>query len=224
MLIALLGATAVAVSLLSLVPQVRTARRTRVTDGISPGSTGLAVLACALWVAYAAGVADLAQVANNAAGLVLFALLAQVLGATGAVGRWWCPAVVAGSLALAALASVALPSTAAATVASAVGLLSRVPQVRVALSGTSLLGLDPWSVLLGALTPALWVVYGLAVADGVLVAGNVAAFGLAAVVGARRLPPRRTVRSLADGRLGPAVARAAAPVAVRFPSPALAAA
>lgn len=214
---AALGTLAVLVSVLSLVPQVVRALRTRTTDGLSSGSTALALLSCAQWSAYGLGVLDLAQVANNAVSLVLYAMLAYALTVTGGVHRWFWQSVLLGSVVSAAAVALLLSPAAAAGVAAVTGLASRVPQVQVALSADSLVGLDPWAVQLAALNPALWVVYGVVVADPLLAVANTLGCALACIVGWRRLPPRRTLRVLAEGRLGSAVARAVSPVAARFP-------
>lgn len=204
-------------SLFTQVPQVLRALRTRVTDGLSTGTLALSLIGCAQWCAYGIGVLDLAQIVNNVINLVLLSLLAYALVLAGVMHRWQAVGLLlaAGGIA-AAVAGLASP-VAAAAVATTIGLGAKLPQVRIALSGAPLWGLDPWTVLLGFVSPALWIGYGLVVGDHVVVASSTISGMLSAVIVWRRLPPRRTLWSLAAGRLGPRVARAVAPLCARFP-------
>lgn len=91
------------------------------------------------------------------------------------------------------------------------------PQTRLAVSGAPLWGLCPWSTLLAWLAMAAWVAYGCVVGDhGVAVCSAVALSMQSAIV-AYRLPARRTLDSLAGGRLGGGVAQLVSPASVRFP-------
>jgi uncharacterized protein with PQ loop repeat len=214
---ALFGVVAVSLSVLTQIPQVLRALRTRVTDGLSTGTLALSLLGCSHWCAYGFGVLDAAQITNNVANLLLLSLLAHALVLAGAMRRWQGPALLLGSVGLAvAVAGLASPMAAAA-VATTIGLCAKVPQVRIALSGAPLWGLDPWTVLLGCVSASLWTGYGLSVGDAVVVGSSTLSGLLSAVIVWRRLPPRRTLWSLSEGRLGPRVARAAAPLSHRFP-------
>lgn len=100
-----------------------------------------------------------------------------------------------------------------AAAASTLSIAKMLPQLRLALSSASMFGLCPWSTLLGLLSAVLWLGYGLSVTDVAVTVTSFVASGLSAVVTVRRLPPRRTLQSLANGRLGSGVARAVAPLA-----------
>ena len=217
LLAALFGSIAVLLSLLTQIPQVRHALRTGITAGLSTGTLALSLFGCAQWCAYGFGVLDLAQIINNLVSLVLFSLLAYALVQAGAIRRWQGMALPLGAVGIAAaMVALASPAT-AALVATAVSVCAKVPQVRIALSGAPLWGLHPWTVLLGVVGPSLWICYGLAVGDVVVVAASAVSGALAAVIVWRRLPLRRTLWSLSAGRLGPRVARALTPIAARFP-------
>lgn len=204
-------------SVLTQIPQVLRALRTRVTDGLSTGTLALSLLGCSQWCAYGFGVLDPAQITNNLANLLLLSLLAHALVLSGAMRRWQGPVLLLGSLGLgAAVATLASPMAAAA-VATSIGLCAKLPQVRIALSGAPLWGLDPWTVLLGLLSASLWIGYGLSAGDAVVAASSALSGVLSGIIVWRRLPPRRTLWSLSRGRLGPRIARAVAPISLRFP-------
>jgi uncharacterized protein with PQ loop repeat len=214
---ALFGVVAVSLSVLTQIPQVLRALRTRVTDGLSTGTLALSLLGCSQWCAYGFGVLDLAQITNNLINLVLLSLLGHALVRAGAMRRWHGPALLVGSIGLAAAVTGFASPMAAAAVATTIGLCAKVPQVRIALSGAPLWGLDPWTVLLGCVSASLWIGYGLSVGDAVVVGSSALSGCLSGILVWRRLPPRRTLWSLAEGRLGPRVARAATPISLRFP-------
>lgn len=104
-------------------------------------------------------------------------------------------------------------------IGSVIGSVRLVPQLRLALSGQPLWGLDPWAVQLALGSSGIWLAYGLAATDIAVISSA----GLAAIMNtaicARRLPPRRTLRSIADGRIGPHAARYATPVATLVRAP-----
>ena len=204
-------------SLLTQLPQVLRARRTGITDGLSTGSLALSLLCCALWCSYGFGALDLAQIANNLVGLVLLSLLAHALVLAGVLRLWQGLSLLMGSVGAAASLATLTSPVAAAAVATAIGTCAKVPQVRIALSGAPLWGLHPWTVLLGMVGPAIWIGYGLTVGDGVVVLSSTVSGALATIIVWRRLPPRRTLWSLAAGRLGPRVAKAAAAICARLP-------
>lgn len=207
---ALFCSVAVTLSLLTQVPQVLRALRTRVTDGLSTGTLALSLLCCASWCAYGMAVLDVAQVANNVVNLALLALLAHALVLAGALRRWQGVVLVAGSVGAAtSVANLTTPVT-AATMAATIGFGAKVPQVRVALSGAPLWGLAPLSVVVGFVSPTLWAGYGPVTGDVVVFVASLVSGTLSAIILWRRLPPRRTLGSLSTGRLGPRVARVAA--------------
>ncbi|MDN4162179.1 PQ-loop domain-containing transporter [Nocardioides abyssi] len=208
---------AVTLSLLTQLPQVHRALRTRVTDGLSTGTLGLSLLCCASWCAYGMAVLDVAQVANNVVNLALLALLAHALVLAGALRRWQGVVLVAGSVGTASAVAQLTSPVAAATMAATIGFGAKVPQVRVALSGAPLWGLAPLSVVLGFVSPALWAGYGFVTGDPVVLVASLVSGALSAVILWRRLPPRRTLGSLSTGRLGPRVARVAAVVETHLP-------
>jgi hypothetical protein len=91
------------------------------------------------------------------------------------------------------------------------------PQARLALSRVPLWGLDPWATALGWVGGLLWAAYGVAVGDSAMALCSIVALALQSVVVGFRLPPRRTLHSIAHGRLGPLAAQVAGSVAGRFP-------
>jgi uncharacterized protein with PQ loop repeat len=95
--------------------------------------------------------------------------------------------------------------------------LRMVPQARLALSRAPLWGLCPWATILAWVGMALWLVYALMVGDIALALCSAVGVVMQGAVLAYRLPPRRTLASLAAGRLGAPVATFVAPVAARFP-------
>lgn len=208
----------VSVSLVSMVPQVLRARRTRVTEGLSTATVLLTLAVFALWATYGIGIADWAQIVNNVVGLGLYLLLADVVAVeTGVIKRWHGPAVALAVLIVSAAGAAIAAPVAAAAVGTALGLVTKVPQVHLALRNGPLWGLDPWAVILGLATAVLWLIYGLVVADVAVIVSSVIGSALQLVIVWRRLPVRRTADSLANGRLGDRVSALFSPVATRFP-------
>ena len=214
-----LGAAASSFSLSAVVPQVVRAARTRCVDGLSWASTVLSLATFTLWCVYAVAVADRVQVVNNFLALGLLVALAVVSVRAGGAGRasWVAAAAVLGSAAVAVATVDVFNSFVLAMAATAVSSLRMVPQTRLALSRTPLTGLDPWATMLAWVGMVLWAGYGLVVGDlGVMLCSLIAAVMQSTILWVR-LPPRRTVATLAGGRLGGGVARVAAPVSRRFP-------
>jgi uncharacterized protein with PQ loop repeat len=216
-----LGAVASFFSLSSTVPQVLRAFRVRSADGLSWSALLMNLAALVLWGVYAGVVADQVQlVYNTVSFLLVVALTLAVLRARGC-GRW--------SGAAGALVTVLVSGVAALAVVHACGVLELAvvgtvissvrmwPQTRLALAGTPLWGLDPWATALGWLGWLLWAAYGVGAGDHALAVASTAGLLMASVVAAFRLPPRRTLHSIAGGRLGPFAARVVVPVSGRFP-------
>ena len=175
--------------------------------------------ASVLWAVYAVAVVDHVLLAYNtmAVGL-LVVLVAALLGAEGR--GWWSGFLTAGfALGVAGLAATtaALSPVALALVGSAISSVRMWPQARLALSRVPLWGLDPWATALGWVGWLLWAAYGLAVGDPAVALSSAAGLAMHSVVVAFRLPPRRTLHSIACGRLGPVAAQVAGSVAGRFP-------
>lgn len=213
-----IGIAASVLSLFATVPQVLRAARTRSADGVSWSSLVLSMSTFTLWAVYAAAVADAIQLVNNFIALGLLTALAVVVVRAGVRGSS-CLAV-ATVFATAAASILLLDHTNSfvlAMVGTTIGSLRMVPQTRLALSGAPLWGLCPWSTLLAWCGMACWLLYSLLVGDHALTLCSSIAITMQSAIVAHRLPPRRTLDSLAGGRLGTPVARLVAPVAARFP-------
>jgi uncharacterized protein with PQ loop repeat len=215
----MLGAVASFFSLSSTVPQVHRAFRSRSAEGVSWGSLLLNLSALVLWCVYSATVVDRVQLVNNTISFGL--LLVLVVALLRAGGRW-------GSAAFAALVAVLVAAVVAVTVVEVfnafvlamVGtVISSVrmwPQTRLAICRAPLWGLDPWATALGWVGWLLWAAYGVRAGDDALALCSLTGLVMQSVIMAFRLPPRRTLRSIAGGRLGPLAARVASPVSDRF--------
>ncbi|MGA8209111.1 MAG: SemiSWEET family transporter [Nocardioidaceae bacterium] len=214
----LLGLAASALSLYAPVPQIVRALRTRSAEGLVWSSLVLSLMTFTVWVVYAVAVADHIQIVNNVLGLVLLVVMAQAALRAGTSGSYWSAALAVLATAVACTLLVGLTSPWTLALLGTVASSSRLfPQARLAMSGASLWGLCPWSTLLGWLGMASWVAYGLVVGDlGVTVASGLAVVMQSAIV-ACRLPVRRTLASLAAGRLGATVAHLVAPAATYLP-------
>ncbi|QWZ06685.1 hypothetical protein KRR39_14145 [Nocardioides panacis] len=215
----LLGAVASLFAVSSTVPQVLRAFRSRSVEGLSWTSLLLSLATFAMWCVYAVAVADAVQLVNNFLALVLLVALAvAVLRAGGGFHRCWAAAgaVVAAGL-LAVVVVDVFSSLALALVGTLVSSLRMWPQTRLALSRAPLGGLDPWSTVLAWTGLLLWLSYGVLVGDHALAACSLTCLLMQSTIMAFRLPPRRTLHSLAAGRLGGRVARIAEPVSGRFP-------
>ena len=149
----------------------------------------------------------------------LLVVLALALLVADGRSRWYglLPAAFAALVAgLAALAA-ALAPLVLAVVAMVVTSVRMWPQARLALARVPLWGLDPWATALGWVGWLLWAAYGAAVGDSALGVCSLTGLVLHSVVVAFRLPPRRTLHSIASGRLGPVAAQVVGPVSGRFP-------
>lgn len=216
--VVLVGSAASLLSLYATVPQVVRAARTRSAEGVSWSSILLSMATFTLWCVYAVAVADSIQLVNNAVAVILLCALAFVVVRAGTPRRLWTPlaAVFASALGSIWLLDVANSFT-LAMVGTAASSIRLFPQARLAVSCAPLWGLCPWSTLLGWCGTMLWLLYGLLAQDWPLTICCLVLGAMQSVVLAHRLPPRRTLASLADGRLGGPVARVAAPISARLP-------
>jgi uncharacterized protein with PQ loop repeat len=213
-----IGIAASVLSLYATVPQVLRAARTGSADGVSWSSLVLGLATFTLWAVYAAAVADVIQLVNNFIALGLLTALAVAVVRAGVRGSsWLAVAAVFASAAASILLLGHTNSFVLAMVGTLVGSLRMVPQARLALSGAPLWGLCPWSTLLAWCGMACWLTYSLLVGDHALTLCSSIAISMQTAIVAHRLPPRRTLGSLAGGRLGAPVARLLTPVAARFP-------
>ncbi len=218
-MLAVLGAVASFFSLSSTVPQIVRAARHRSAEGVSWSSLLMNLSSCVLWAVYGAAAVDQVLLATNLVAVGLLVVLAVVpLSAAGRSCWYALLLTAAGSVVglLAAVAAVVDPFP-LALVAMTITATRMWPQARVALAGVPLWGLDPWATALGWVGWLLWSVYGVAAGDTAVGVCGIAGLVLHSVVCAFRLPPRRTLHSIAAGRLGPVVAQVASPVSVRFP-------
>jgi len=215
------GAVASLVSVSATVPQVVRAFRSRSAEGVSWASLLLSLATFTLWCVYAAAVADEVQLVNDALGFGLLVALAVVVMRAGGAG-WWSGGAAA-SLVVVAAAGVSLTvvSLLGPLVLAMLGTVSSSlrmwPQTRLALAGAPLWGLDPWATVLTWLGMLSWLSYGVLVADHALALASLAGLLMQSTITAFRLPPRRTLHSVAGGRLGPRAARIVLPAASRFP-------
>jgi uncharacterized protein with PQ loop repeat len=184
----MLGAVASFFSLSSVVPQVLRALRTRDVAGVSWATSVMSLAAYTLWVVYAFAVADGVQVFNNVLSFALLGALAFAVARAGGAGGagWAAPRAVLLSAALALLVVETFGAFALAMASTAFSSVRMLPQTRLALSGTSLSGLDPLALVLGWFGHVLWAVYGALTGDlGVLVCSGIALTMHTAVVQAR---------------------------------------
>lgn len=213
------GLAASLIGLIGAIPQVRRARRISV-DGLSWSSQLLTLSTCTIWGVYGFAILDGIQIFNNLAALVLNGLLvAAIIAAQPSKRPAQAITVIAATALIASAVAVTTTPLVVGLIGSLIGAVRLVPQLRMALSGQPLWGLDPWAVQLALGSSAIWLIYGLAAADPAVILSA----GLAAVINtticARRLPPRRTLRSIADGRIGAHAARYAHPVATLVRAP-----
>lgn len=216
--VVLVGAAASSFSLYATVPQVVRAARSRSAEGVSWSSLVLGLATFTLWCVYAFAVADQIQLINNTIALGLLVALAVVVGRTGAARHRWT-AVVAVLVSGAAgvwLLDVANAFT-LAMVGTTISSVRMLPQTRLALSRAPLWGLCPWSTVLAWVGTALWLVYAVLVGDVALALCSIIGLGMQSAIVACRLPLRRTLASLAGGRLGNPVARVVRPLSARLP-------
>lgn len=216
--VVLVGSAASVLSLYATVPQVLRAARTRSAVGISWSSILLSLATFTLWAVYAFAVADAIQIVNNSLALVLLVALAAVVMRAGVPRRAWVPVGVVFASALASIWVVDVANSfTLAMVGTAASSMRMLPQARLALSRAPLWGLCPWSVLLAWWGTALWLLYGTLAGDLALALCSAILLAMQSVVLVFRLPLRRTLASLAGGRLGDPVARVATPLAARLP-------
>jgi MtN3 and saliva related transmembrane protein len=217
--LAVLGAVASFFSLSSTVPQIARAARHRSAEGVSWSSLLMNLSSCVLWAVYGAAAVDQVLLATNLLAIGLLVVLAVVLLAAEGENCWWALALTAAGSVVGFLAAVAaaFDPFPIALVAMVITGTRMWPQARLAVAGVPLWGLDPWATALGWMGWLLWSVYGVAAGDTAVGVCSIAGLLLHSVVCAFRLPPRRTLHSIASGRLGPVVAQVASPVSVRFP-------
>jgi MtN3 and saliva related transmembrane protein len=214
----LVGSAAAALSVYATVPQVLRAARTRSVEGISWSSVLLSLGTMTLWAVYAIAVADAMQIINNSLALVLLAALAVVVMRAGVPSSAWLPVAIVFASALASIWVVDVANSfTLAMVGTVASSLRMLPQTRLAVSGAPLWGLCPWSVLLAWSGTALWLLYAVLAADLALAICCSVMLVMQTLVVVNRLPLRRTLASLAAGRLGRPVARVAAPLSLRLP-------
>lgn len=178
----------------------------------------LSLVTFTLWCVYSVAVADQIQLVNNALALALLVVLAVVLvRAGGCRGLWPAVGAILGAGVLSVLLLDISNSFTLAMAGTTISSLRMVPQTRLALARAPLWGLDPWGTLLAWVGCVLWLTYSLLVGDQALLLCSAIGTGMQSLILAFRLPPRRTLASLAGGRLGPRVARVVVPVSARFP-------
>lgn len=213
-----LGVLASFVSVAATVPQVVRAARDRAVEGLSWSSLVLNLATFTLWCVYAFAVADRIQVVNNTIAFALLVALAVAVVRAGGARRSWTAVVAVLLSAVAAMLVLDVSNSfVLAMCATTLSSLKMVPQTRLALARMPLWGLDPWATVLAWLGMLLWTLYGLRVGDDAVALCSAIALVMQSLVVGFRLPPRRTLASLAGGRLGPHVARVALPVSSRFP-------
>lgn len=216
--VVLVGAAASSFSLYANVPQVLRAARSRSAEGVSWSSLVLGLATFTLWCVYAFAVADQIQLINNTIALGLLIALAVVVSRAGvARHRWTAVAAVLVSGAAGVWLLDVANSFTLAMVGTTISSIRMVPQTRLALSKAPLWGLCPWSTLLAWIGTALWLAYAVLVGDVALMLCSVIGLGMQSAIVACRLPLRRTLASLAGGRLGAPVARVARPLSARLP-------
>lgn len=205
-------------SLYANVPQVLRAARTRSADGVSWDSLVLSLATFTLWCVYAASVADHIQLINNTIALGLLVALAVLVLRAGVERSYWTVVLaVTGTGALSVWLVDVGNSFTLAMVGTTISSLRMVPQTRLAFARAPLWGLCPWATILAWLGMALWLGYAVLVGDVALALCSAIGISMQSAILAFRLPPRRTLASLAHGRLGRPVATLVAPVAARFP-------
>jgi MtN3 and saliva related transmembrane protein len=216
--VVLVGSAASVLSVLATVPQLLRAARTRSVEGVSWSSILLSLGTLTLWCVYAFAVRDALQLINNTLALALLGALAVVVMRAGVPRKAWAPVTVvfASGLASVWLVDVANSFT-LAMVGTTASSLRMLPQARLALSRAPLWGLCPWSTLMAWAGTALWLLYGVLALDVALAICCFVLLAMQSVVLAYRLPLRRTLASLARGRLGRPVAQLVTPISARLP-------
>lgn len=199
-LLTVLGLLAAAVGIASSIPQLRRLRRSGTTAGLSAASTTLGTVSVLAWLTYGTAERDPAQMIANAPSALLaiatLALLARHRGRPVLL-------VLAGLGALVVLAVLLGPGTAAVGVlATTVGTVRQLPQVRLAVRGGDLRGLAPGTYALALSSAVVWAAYGLGRHDTAVVASSLLALVCNAIVLLRRVPPRSVLQAAAAGRLG----------------------
>jgi uncharacterized protein with PQ loop repeat len=216
--VVLVGCAATLVSLFSVVPQVRRAARTGSAEGVSWSSILLSMATFTLWCVYALAVADAIQVINNSIALFLLVALAVVVMRAGVPRKTWTPvaAIFASGLFSVLLVDMANSFT-LAMVGTTVSSLRMLPQTRLALAKAPLWGLCPWSTVLAWAGAVLWLGYAVLVVDHAFALCSAIMLVMQTVILVHRLPLRRTLASLAGGRLGDRIAGFVLPISMRLP-------
>ncbi len=217
-MLVVLGAAASFFALSSTVPQILRASREGSADGVSWGSLLLNLSSAVWWGVYSVVVTDHVMLAYNVVAVGLLLALAVAVSVAEGRSAWSGLLTVAFTVAAAAAATVTVAVSPLALALSGT-LLTSVkmwPQARLALARVPLWGLDPWATALGWVGGLLWAAYGVAVGDVAMALCSVVALALQSVVVAFRLPPRRTLRSILHGRLGPVAAQVVGSVASRL--------
>jgi uncharacterized protein with PQ loop repeat len=214
-----LGAAASFFALSSTVPQILRAFRDESAEGVSWGSLLLNLSSAVWWGVYSVAVMDHVMLVYNSVAVGLFLVLAVALLVAEGRSAWsgLLAAAFAVTVAGAATVTDAMSSLALALIGTVITSVKVLPQARLALVRAPLWGLDPWATTLGWVGGLLWAAYGMAVGDSAMALCSIVALALQSIVVAFRLPPRRTLHSIAHGRLGPVAAQLAGSVACRFP-------
>lgn len=190
-------------------------RRTGSTEGVSWSSSVMGLGAVLVWLTYGVVIGDTVQIVNNSVALAAAGALCVLLVRFARPKLWPALAALAGGVAALTAVWAGAGVAGVAIAASGLSMARMLPQAKVVLSSGPLSGLCPWSTVLGQASSVLWLGYGLVMSDPAVTVTSMVAAALTTLVAARRLPPRRTLVSLSNGRLGPVVAWAASPVASR---------
>ena len=102
-------------------------------------------------------------------------------------------------------------------VSTVIGTVNKIPQVRIALSGNPMWGLEPTALIVNGISWFTWTIYSMLISDWALIVSCGWGLLMHSVIMWKRLPFRRTLRSLANGRGGLALSRVARPLSAVFP-------
>lgn len=199
-LITLLGLLAATVGVASSVPQLQRLRRSGTTAGLSAASTTLGTVSVLAWLTYGTAEHDPAQMIANAPAALL-AIATLVLLARHR-GRPVLLAVAAAGAVLVLGVLIGPGIAAVGALATTVGTVRQLPQVRLAVRGGDLRGLAPAGYALAMTSALVWSLYGIGRGDTAVVASSLLSLVCNAVVLSRRVPPRVLLRAAATGRLG----------------------
>lgn len=207
-----LGTSAAVASISSAWPQAVRLVRTRTPDGVSLATALMGVIGCATWLTYGALKVDAAQLITNAVCLGSALIVAFVVARETAARRAPLLLACAAWAVFAAGAAVAAGPAAIGLLATGLGLVSRLPQVRLALTATNLRGLSPAACAMAICASTAWLMYALVAGDTTVAISSSIGFVLNALVLVRRCPPPVVLRAMRAGRLGPIGQLAARPV------------